>query len=154
MHQKCNNERGGQIYGFPLFTCPCHWLQIEETPQGHFLKLHYRVGKDQFVFTVSTEEHRFVFGKILAEPGGNAIGGGSEVWIGGVWSMGNVPAGKKGIVGKGQLGHAFPRIYPEEVQQFNWLEIRRIEGDSSQTIEVFNRRLDTVRQMVHFEVVE
>ena len=39
-----------------------------------------------------------------------------DVDIGGVWSMGNLKPGKKGVTEKGQLGHVFPRISPEEVQ--------------------------------------
>ena len=68
--------------------------------------------------------------------------------------MGNLPPGKRGITGKGQLGHAFPRISPEDVQQFNRLEIQRIEGSASETIEMFNRRLDTTLIQVHFETAE
>ena len=45
MHQQCNGDRGGQIYGFPLFTCACHWLRIDKTPKGHILTLHHRIGK-------------------------------------------------------------------------------------------------------------
>ena len=71
-----------------------------------------------------------------------------------MWSMGQLPPGKKGITGKGQLGHAFPRISPEEAQHFNRLEIQRIHGSSTHTIEMFNRRLDAVSMQVYFETAE
>ena len=154
MHQQCNHERGGQIHGFPLFTCSCHWLQIDGTPKGHVLTLHHRKGKDETVFTVCTEEHNFVFNNISTGKFAAEFGGGTELEIGGVWSMGQVGPGKKGITGKGQLGHGFPRISPDEVQQFNRLEIQRIEGSSSPTIERFNRRLDAMPIQVHWEAAE
>ena len=154
MHQQCNHGRGGQIHGFPLFTCSCHWLQIDGTPKGHVLTLHHRKGKDETVFTVCTEEHNFVINNISTGKFAAEFGGGTELEIGGVWSMGQVGPGKKGITGKGQLGHGFPRISPDEVQQFNRLEIQRIEGSSSPTIERFNRRLDAVRIQVHWEAAE
>ena len=56
--------------------------------------------------------------------------------------------------GKGQLGHAFPRIAPEEVQIFNRIENQRIQGGSAETIERFNIRMDAISMQVHFEVVE
>ena len=154
MHGQCNNGRGGQIYGFPLFTCFCHWLQIHRASKGHVLKLHRRKGKDEFAFPVSTEDHNFVFRNISTGKYSAEFGGSSEVEIAGVWSMGNLKPGEKEITGKGHLGHAFPRISPEEVQQFNRLEIQRIQGNASQTIERFNRRLDSVSIQVHFETVE
>ena len=154
MHQQCNNERSGQIYGFPLFICFCHWLQIERTPKGHTLMLHHRIGRNETVFPVSSEENHFVFNNISTGKFAAEFGGSTEVEIGGVWSMGNLPPGKRGITGKGQLGHAFPRISPEDVQQFNRLEIQRIEGSASETIEMFNRRLDTTLLQVHFETAE
>ena len=112
MHRECNSKRGGQMYGFPLFTCSCHWLQMEHTSSGHVLMLHY--GRKVSI-PVITEKHRFVSrnlstGKFSAEFGGNP-----EVEISSVWSMGQLKPGKKGITGKGQLGHALPRIAPEEV---------------------------------------
>ena len=61
MHQECNTERGGQIYGFPLFRCSCHWLQIYRTSKGHVLALHYKTKETSFVFEVTTEERSFVF---------------------------------------------------------------------------------------------
>ena len=151
MHQQCNHGRGGQIYGFPLFTCSCHWLQIDVTPKGHVLTLHHRKGKDKTVFIVCTEEHSFVFNNISTGKFAAEFGGSTELEVAGVWSMGQVGPGKKGITGKGQLGHVFPRISPDEVHQFNQLEIQRIEGSSSQNIESFNRRLEIVPIQVHFE---
>ena len=154
MHQKCNEGRGGQIYGFPLFICSCHWLQIDLTSKGHVLNLNYGRRRGGSVFTVVTEEHGFVFNNISTGKFSDQFGGLPEIETSGMWSMGNVKPGKKGITGKGQMGHAFPRIGPEEVQLFNRLEIQRIEGHSSETIEEFNRRMDPMSIKVHFEVIE
>ena len=143
MHPECNKERGGQIYGFPLFTCSCHWLQVDRTVQGHVLTLHYRANARAFTFTVCTEKHNFVFR--------NPSMGLGEVEISSIWTLGQLPPGEKGITGKGHLGHALPRIAPEEVTLFNRLELRRIQGTSLETIEKFNRRMDPMRMQVHFE---
>ena len=108
MHHDCNNGRGGQMYGFPLFMCACHWRRIEKTTNGHVLNMNYRKGKDEFIFTVCSEEHSFVFNTISTGEFAEEFGGRTEVQIGSVWSMGQLEPGKKGITGKGQLGHAFP----------------------------------------------
>ena len=130
MHQECNIKRGGQIYGFPLFTCSCHWLQIDRTSKGHVLTLYYRTNKGMFEFTVTTEEHSFVFRNLSTGEYSAQFGGSPEVEITSMWSMGQLKPGKKGITGKGHLGHALPRIAPEEVQLFNRLELQRIQGSS------------------------
>ncbi len=152
MHEQCNYGRGGQIHGFPLFTCSCHWLQIRRTSEGHVLNLHYRRGRGEDVFPVSSEGHSFVMRNISTGEFASEFGGQSEIEVAGVWSMGgsHLKSGEKGITGKGHLGHVFPRISPEEVQQFNRLEIQRIRGGSSQTIGMFNRRLDSVSIQVHW----
>ena len=36
MHKKCNNVRKGQVWGFPVFLCTCHWLQVEPNDAGGF----------------------------------------------------------------------------------------------------------------------
>ena len=129
MHQECNRKRGGQIHGFPLFACSCHWLQIDGTLKGHTLALHYRTsnGKVELI-TVNTEKHAFVFNNRSTGKYSALFGGSSEVGIGGVWLMGQLKPGKRGITGKGQLGHALPRIAPQEVQIFNRLEVQRVQG--------------------------
>ena len=150
MHQECNTKRGGQIYGFPLFTCSCHWLQIDRMSKGHVLTLHYKTNKGKFEFAVTTEEHSFVFRNLSTGKHSAQFGGSPEVEITSMWSMGQLKPGKKGITGPGHLGHAFPRVDPEEVHLFNRLELQRIEGSSSETIEKFNRRMTAM--WVHFEV--
>ena len=134
MHQRYNTERGGQIYGFPLFTYTCHWLRIDEGSGGHVLTLCYRTSEGVSEFTVSTEKHNFVLRGVSTGNYRAQSGGVSELETSSIWSMGQPKPGKKGITGKGQMGHAFPRISPEEVQEFNRLETRRIEGSSSETI--------------------
>ena len=142
MHHECNNRRGGQIYGFPLFDCSCHWLQIDATTNGHRLILRYDAGEPQFTVPVSTEGHLFVFENIIGLPNAE---------IGSVWSMGSVKPGKKAITGEGHMGHAFPRISPDEVSVFNLLEMNRISGNAMETIEKFNRRMDPMRIQIHWE---
>lgn len=154
MHRACNAKRGGQIYGFPLFTCSCHWLQIDRRPKGHVLTLHYRTKKVKCSIAVSTEDHDFVFGNLSTGRRGEEFGGSSEIGVSGVWSMGDLKPGKKGMTGKSQLGHAFPRIDPEEVELFNQLEKQRVEGSSSETIAMFNRRMDSTSIKVYWESVE
>ena len=107
-----------------------------------------------FEFTVTTEEHSFVFRNLSTGEYSAQFGGSPEVEITSMWSMGQLKPGKKGITGKGHLGHALPRIAPEEVQLFNRLELQRIQGSSAETIEKFNRRMDPMYIQVHFEVVE
>ena len=152
MHQECNTKRGGQIYGFPLFTCLCHWLQIDRTSKSHVLTMHYKTNKGKFEFTVTGEEHSFVFRNLSTGEYSAEFGGSPELEITSMWSMGQLKPGKRGITGPGHLGHAFPRIDQEEVHLFNQLELQRIEGSSSDTIERFNRRM--LPMWVHFEVVE
>ena len=154
MHQECNAKRGGQIYGFPLFTCRCHWLLIDRTAQGHILTMHYRSSKINCKLAVSTKDHDFVFKSPITGPNSSILGGSSEVEISSVWSMGQSKPGKKGITGKEQMGHAFPRIDPDEVELFNQLEIHRIEGGLSETIAKFNRRMDPMSIKVHWETVK
>ena len=145
MHKDCNKTRGGQIDGFPLFTCLCHWLQIYKTSRGHVLRLFYRTNKGTFSCTVVTEENRFVFENPSAGKFASELG---EINISGAWSMAQLKPGKKGIVGPGHLGHGLPRIDPEEVDLFNRLERQRIRGNSSETINKFNSRM--IRMQVHY----
>lgn len=145
MHHECNNKRGGQIYGFPMFTCICHWLQIERTAHGYRLVLHCNTGGDDLLMPVSTESHHFVFDGIAGTP---------DAQIGGVWSMGRLKPGKQGITGKGQMGHALPRIAPQEVPEFNRIETERLAGRTWETIEKYNRRMDEIRMQVHWRASE
>lgn len=151
MHPDCNAKRGGQILGFPLFICSCHWLQIDHTPNGHVLKLHYKRDVGEFQFKVTTEKHDFVFGNLATGENSAQFGGSPEIEISSLWSMGQLKPGNKGIAGPGQLGHSFPRLDPEEVPEFNRIELERVLGISSRTIEKYNRRM--TRMWVHFEVV-
>ena len=151
MHQECNTNRGGQIYGFPLFKCSCHWLQIDRTSKGHALTLHYKTLGRKSEFRVTTEDRSFVVKNISTGEFSDEFGGSSQLEVSAIGSMGQVKPGKRGIAGPGQLGHAFPRIDPEEVDIFNQLELRRIKDISSETIAKFNRRM--IPMWVHFEVV-
>ena len=140
MHSACNKQRGGQIYGFPLFSCKCHLLKIAHMSKGYILFLHYL--PEEIRYPVSSAKHMFVFP--------------DRSWghISAVWSMGTVGPGKKGITGKGNLGHALPRIPPDEVDEFNRLEIERVQGSAIETIEKYNERMDPMLMQVHFSVVD
>ena len=151
MHRECNTKRAGQIYGFPLFTCSCHWLQINETSKGHVLHLHYGNNGTGFVIAVTSEEFNFVFNKLSTGEFSSEFGGITEVEVSSCWTMGKTKPGKRGITGKGHLGHALPRIAPEEVTLFNRLEIQRIKGLSADSIERFNARMDPMNMQVYFE---
>ena len=154
MHRECNTKRGGQIYGFPVFNCVCHWLQIVRTSEGHVLELHCRTDEGVSTIQVCSEEHRFVFNNPSTGAFSEELGGNSEAVTSSTWSIPDLKPGKGGIVGRGQMGHAFPRISPGEVRLFNLLELQRIEGGSSEKIEVFNRRMNPMSMEIHFTVVE
>lgn len=151
MHHECNRRRGGQIYGFPIFACSCHWLQICQTAAGHILNLHFIVNGAECVIAVSTEGHSFVGGNIHAGNFKKELGGIDELPVAGVWSMGYVPPGQKGITGKGHMGHVFPRVFPDEVLEFNRLEQQRVKEGGPDSIEIFNRRLETARLTVYWQ---
>ena len=150
MHLACNHERGGQIYGFPLFSCSCHWLKIEEVSEGHVLKLYYKTNTQNFAIVVSSAKHNFVSGKIRTGKFSHEFDGRTEIETSGVWSMDRGRPGETGITGRGQLGHVFPRIAPEEVELFNRLEVQRIEGNPEETIEKFNQRMDPMSMKVYW----
>ena len=137
MHLKCNNQRGGQIYGFPIFLCACHSLSIVKMAKGHILYLQYH--PEKISYPVTSSKNNFVF----SNPSWGQITS--------VWSMGSVGEGKKGITGKGHLGHAFPRLSPHEVSEFNKLEIDRVKGLAEVTVDKFNQRMDPMSMKVYFE---
>ena len=101
MHQECNTKRGGQIYGFPLFTCSCHWLQIDRMSKGHVLTLHYKTNKGKFEFAVTTEEHSFVFRNLSTGKHSAQFGGSPEVEITSMWSMGQLKPARRGLQAQG-----------------------------------------------------
>ena len=145
-HRACNRARRGQIWGFPVFPCACHWLQIEREPYGRYgLYVYYRV-------------------KPLAEPSRYLVDSDCafvanappQANIGAVGTMG---IAKRGITGRGYEGHSFPRLSPNEVPLFNHLERRRAMLLASRrrlrsiaTIERFNARM--VKMWVHYETVD
>lgn len=139
------------MYGFPLFVCTCHWLQIDRTSEGHVLVLNYMTDEIKLELQVTNERFRFVSENISTGKLSDEFGGSTEIEISSIGSMGSIPPGKKGITGPGQMGHSFPRIDPLEVELFNRLELQRIKGDSSDTIEIFNRRMN--RMWIHWEAV-
>ena len=115
------------------------------------LTLHYKDGDNNLVIPVTSEEYKFVSTNLSTGAFRSEFGGAAEVEVTSVWTMGGSKPGKKGITGKGHLGHAFPRIAPHEVDLFNELEIHRIEGRSSESIERFNLRMDPMTIQVYFE---
>ena len=140
MHRQCNNsDKRGQIYGFPVFTCRCHWLRIEKTKTGYILILFYRKGNTAFGNQICTERDLVVISKqdlknsIILGPGESLV----EMPLV-VWSLASHKPGVKGITGPGYAGHGLPALSPEQVPEFNQLELQRIAGTAVETIAKFN----------------
>ena len=149
MHRRCNdNDKRGQIYGFPVFTCRCHWLRIDKTEKGHILVLLYRKGNTAFGNQISTERDLLVISKqdlensINLEPGESLV---EMPFM--VLSLANHKPGVKGITGPGYAGHGLPALSPEQVLEFNQLELQRIAGAPVETIAKFNPQPDDEAQI-------
>ena len=144
MHCQCNSgDKRGQIYGFPVFTCRCHWLRIDKTETGHILLLFYRKGNTAFGNQICTERDLIVISKqdlensATLEPGWSLV----EMPLI-VWSLANHEPGVEGITGPGYAGHGLPALSPEQVLEFNQLESQRIAGTAIETIAKFNPQPD------------
>ena len=158
MHCECNNRRGGQIYGFPVFSCRCHWLEIVAGENGgHIVMLHYMTEAGEETWEVCTERHDFVGARRLSTGKfSDSFGGAEQVQVGSLWSMPVHRPGPKekvveAVVGEGWSGHAFPALEMKEVQVFNAMEqLRRMRVRDALTIEWFNRRMNPASIEVHY----
>ena len=144
MHKRCNNSnKEGQIYGFPVFTCRCHRLRIDKTEIGHILILFYRKGNTEFGNQICAEGDLLVISKqvfknsLNLEPGESLV----EMPIM-IWSLASHKPGVKGITGPGYAGHSLPALSPEQVLEFNQLELQRIVGTAAEKIAKFNPQPD------------
>ena len=144
MHQRCNtSEKRGQVYGFPVFACRCHWFRIEKTERGHILVLLYRKGNYAFGNQISKEGDLVVTDKqelinsMNLEPEESLVDMTPVVW-----SLANHPPGTEGITGPGFAGHGLPILSPEQVLEFNELELQRLAGTAIDTIAKFNPQPD------------
>ena len=133
-HRGCNHARKGQIHGFPLFHCTCHWLQIETNESGGFcLHVFFR-----------NDSHSDAAKHLLDSNCSFVANSPPGMEITAVGSMG---IAKRGITGPGYEGHSFPRLAPGEVRELNSLELARIltrPGKSPQasgTIKKYNDRM-------------
>ncbi len=147
MHRRCNSsDKRGQIYGFPVFTCRCHWLRIDKTETGYILLLFYRVGNTAFGNQICTERDLIVISKQDLKNSINLSAGESLVEMPlVVWSLANHKPGVEGITGPGYAGHGLPALSPEQVLEFNLLEPQRIAGTAVETIAKFNPQPDDLK---------
>ena len=153
MHPQCNQKRQGQIYGFPLFSCECHWLRIGKTSEGHEVVLCYRSEEGKLEeHVVVAAEKGITRTKIYTGDFSYELGGATEMPVQSIGTMGNLPRGQGGATGMGRLGHALPTIEVDEVPDFNLRELLRIVGASTPTIEKYNKRIPAMT--IHFTVGE
>ena len=153
MHPECNRARQGQIFGFPRFSCRCHWLKIVETPGGHEVVLCYK-GEDTKLeeYVVCAEDKGITRTKIFTGEFADEIGGAAEIPRSSIGTLGNLPPGKEGKAGLGSLGHNLPTIEVDEIPEFNRREQLRASGVSAPTIEVYNKRIPRIT--VYYSVEE
>ena len=147
MHKKCNNVRKGQVWGFPVFLCTCHWLQVEPNDAGGFRLCVYWQCETHAVPSRHEVDPAcdFVFPDPPVEERGLEVGKNVGAFIGGSGTMG---IAKQGITGEGHDGHMFPRLRPSEVLVFNSMELLRVLSQraaervpESSTIAVYNKRM-------------
>ena len=147
MHDYCNSgDKKGQIYGFPVFSCRCHWLRIEQTDKGFVLVLFYRKGDEAFGHQICTEGDLVVISKQNLQDSLNLDPGETLVDMTTItWSLANHKPGIEGVTGPGYGGHGLPMLLPDQVHEFNQLEIRRVADTTEETIAKFNPRPDEPR---------
>ena len=100
MHKKCNNVRKGQVWGFPVFLCTCHWLQVEPNDAGGFRLCVYWQCESQAVPSRHEVDPAcdFVFPDPPVEERDLEVGKNIGAFIGGSGTMG---IAKQGITGEG-----------------------------------------------------
>ena len=108
MCKACNNvDKGGQLNGWPLFKCGCHYLQVH---QDENMYVHERTGSKE-------RTHLLVEG---------AVGDGSVFRL----FASKLPGDGNQIGWSGDLarlgGHLLVPIPRESVEAFDWFELARI----------------------------
>ena len=153
MHNVCNNEKkGGFLFGFPVFKCRCHWLQIRKRLGKYALEVSYCPSDGKFHRVVvvpygqfdvedgrisdpqgllPADDDHVVAGFILTPDRGMSI---SRITIdveaafaGGRKSFSFVGKAKRGTLRRGENGHTFPLLAPNEIIAFNEFEKNRVK---------------------------
>ena len=155
MHQSCNEAREGQIWGFPVFKCTCHFLEIQRV-DGTFVLTMHDMSSGKHIMIHDGRDNRLVGSRAIYKDG-KVVG-----VVDRVATMGR-QKGRSLIAGEGHLGHSLPILRPDEVQLFNVLEACRVAGKRHPlgTIDHFNRRRDSAMPelvpgsfKVHFETTD
>lgn len=169
MHKACNNEtKGGFLFGFPVFKCACHWLQIEQHNGKHALEVSYCPTAGDVYRTVVVPHGKFDVGDgTISDPKGLLPSGEDHVvagfiqtpdrgmsissvtidvgaaFSGGRKSFTFVGKAKKGTLRRGKNAHIFPLLSLDEVATFNQFEKDRVKhggsvNDNDNLLVVFN----------------
>ena len=71
MHKACNNEaKGGFVFGFPVFKCKCHWLQIRKRDSEYALEVSYNPPDGDVHRVVVVPYGKFDVGGEVSDPKG------------------------------------------------------------------------------------
>ena len=153
MHKSCNNEtKGGFLFGFPVFKCVCHWLQIKHSNGKYALEISYCPTAGEEYRAIVVPYGKFDVGEgTVSDPKGLLPTGEDHVLAGfirspdrgmsissitvdveaafssGRKSFSFVGKAKKGVLGRGKNAHTFPLLAPEEVTAFNQFEQNRVK---------------------------
>ena len=107
------------------------------------LKLCYQSADAEIEFLQLTTESTGLVGGVMSTGDfADELGGATEIPVYSIGTMGMPGPGKPGIAGKGQMGHKLPTLLPDEVELFNLLERARIQGETEQSIQIFNERME------------
>ena len=118
MCRQCNEGKKGQVWGWPLFKCTCHWLQLTE--DGEMYICETTGGKS------NPQRHLFRKGAISEGNGvvftanvgaGEYVDGNGKRWRGTSNGSGPFP------VEMGHMTTCIPRIH---LLAFNWFELARV----------------------------
>ncbi len=169
MHRTCNNEtKGGFLFGFPVFKCACHWLQIKQHNGKHALEVSYCPTGDEVYQAIVVPFGKFDVGDgTISDPKGllrsnedHAVAGYIQtpdrglsissitvdvgaVFAGARKSFSFVGKAKKGTLRQGMNAHTLPLLSLDEVTTFNQFENDRVKhggsvSDDDNLVVIFN----------------
>ena len=134
MHRSCHEaHRNGQLWGFPIFQCQCHSLYIKQ----RVLYLRYQ---HQLV----TRLHEITPSVVTINFGGNPVPVKMMSSVATIGSKRHSPHkprthSKADRSRAHHVGHRFPALSDEEIEEFNKLEDERISSKATtESIEKFN----------------
>ena len=134
IHRSCHEaHRTGQLWGFPVFQCQCHSLHIK----NRVLYLRYQ---DQLVVRL----YEITPSVVTFNMGGKSVPVKMMSSVGSIGSKRHRPHrprthGKADRSRAHYVGHRFPALSDEEIEEFNSLEDERIfSGVMTESIEKFN----------------